>query len=325
MKAIIIGLGSMGRRRIRLIKQLFYNIEIIGVDLNDDRCFNVGKEYNIKTYNNIDNINCGKGDVAFVCTSPATHGKITLACLNKKLHVFSELNLLYYWYNDAIELANKNSVTLFLSSTFLYRKEIEFIKNKVRNNNNLLNYTYHVGQYLPDWHPWESYKDFFVSKKETNGCRELLAIELPWILDVFGDIKSYKILKNKISSLDIDFNDTYMILINHISGHSGIISVDVVSRKAVRNLEVYGEDVYLTWHGNPDSLYEFNLLQKKDVKINLYDSVNHIDSYGHFIIENAYMEEIKEFFDVIKGIKYPKYDYIKDMSILKIIDDLERC
>ena len=35
-----------------------------------------------------------------------------------------------------------------------------------------------LGQYLPDWHPWESYKSFFVSNKKTNGCRELFAIEL---------------------------------------------------------------------------------------------------------------------------------------------------
>ena len=35
MRVAVIGLGSMGKRRIRLIKQIDENIEIIGVDLND--------------------------------------------------------------------------------------------------------------------------------------------------------------------------------------------------------------------------------------------------------------------------------------------------
>ena len=33
-----------------------------------------------------------------------------------------------------------------------------------------LTFTYQSGQYLPDWHPWESYKEFYVSKRETGAC-----------------------------------------------------------------------------------------------------------------------------------------------------------
>ena len=49
-----------------------------------------------------------------------------------------------------------------MSSTLQYRKEIQFIKEEVKKVSGKVNYIYHVGQYLPDWHPWENYKDFFV-------------------------------------------------------------------------------------------------------------------------------------------------------------------
>ena len=37
MKALIVGLGSMGKRRIRLLRGIDKNAEIIGVDTNPER------------------------------------------------------------------------------------------------------------------------------------------------------------------------------------------------------------------------------------------------------------------------------------------------
>ncbi len=58
-------------------------------------------------------------------------------------------------------------------------------------------YTYHVGQYLPDWHPWEDIKDFFVNDKRTNGNREILVRELPWLTETFGEVIDFKVEMNK--------------------------------------------------------------------------------------------------------------------------------
>ena len=41
MNIVVIGLGSMGRRRIRLIKQYKNSYKIIGVDLNKERRNNI--------------------------------------------------------------------------------------------------------------------------------------------------------------------------------------------------------------------------------------------------------------------------------------------
>ena len=37
MKVLVIGLGSMGKRRIRLIKDMYPEFEIYGVDGREDR------------------------------------------------------------------------------------------------------------------------------------------------------------------------------------------------------------------------------------------------------------------------------------------------
>lgn len=38
----------------------------------------------------------------------------------------------------------------------------------------------------------------------------------------------------------------------------GTLFVDVISRKAVRNLEIVGENVYLKWYGTPDGLENYD-------------------------------------------------------------------
>lgn len=329
LRIIVIGLGSMGRRRIRLLKEINSGIVIYGVDKNKERCDKVHNEHGINTYMDLNEALHSidkKPDAAIISTSPLSHAFIIKECLIAGLHVFTELNLVSDQYEENIRLANTKGKVLFLSSTFLYRDEICYIQKKIGIGNwkTVLNYTYHIGQYLPDWHPWENYKDFFVSKKNTNGCREIFAIELPWLQKVFGQVKSFNVIKGRSSLLDIDYPDTYHLLLCHKNGTIGSLQVDIVSRKAVRNLEIYGESIYLSWDGTPEGLKLYNFETKKNEDIILYDNAEHIDGYKSFIIENAYKNELEAFLKEISGKKASKYSFKEDLETLKLIDYIER-
>lgn len=324
MIVIVIGLGSMGKRRIRLIKKYDKNIHIIGIDGRCDRRDECQRQFNIEVAENLDTILSKYTiDCAFICTPPTTHSCITTTCLNHHIHVFSELNLVSDGYEANQKLAKDNHLHLFLSSTFLYRKEIMNIQDEVLKSDCLLNYSYHTGQYLPDWHPWESYEDFFAADKRSNACREIFAIELPWLVEVFGDITEFQAQKSRISSLNIDYADNYQLILQHASGHRGVLCVDAVSRKPVRNLEIYGENLYLSWNGKPDGLKVFNIKSKIDMNVNLYDHVDQLGKYSSNIIENTYYDEVVGFFDIIADGSAPKYDFGKDKKILDLIDEIE--
>lgn len=323
MKIAVIGLGSMGRRRIRLIKKFDPAFQIIGVDTNRERRAQSENEYQIKTYADMAKIEDDALDCAFVCTSPLSHSKIITRCLQAGWHVFSEINLVNDGYTENILLSKNKGLVLFLSSTFLYREEIKKIHELVSTTDKPLNYTYHVGQYLPDWHPWESYNDFFVADKRSNGCREIFAIELPWIISAFGDIETMETTKSKMSTLKIDYNDNYLLLITHKSGHKGVLAVDVVSRKAVRNLEIFGEDLYVHWDGSPSGLYRYDYDEKQDVNIDLYEDVDQLENYSSFVVENAYYSEVDAFFKAVTQGSVPEYNFEKDEGILEIIDRIE--
>lgn len=324
MNVVVIGLGSMGRRRIRLLKKYNNNFKIIGIDLSQERRNLSEAELGIETGESLDSV-IENNDIqcAMICTSPLSHKKLIQVCLNHNLHVFTELNLVTDGYDENIKLAKDKNRILFLSSTFLYREEILKIDTLIKEQTKKIRYTYHVGQYLPDWHPWENYKDFFIGDKRTNGCREIFAIELPWLIEVFGDIKNITTTKSKISELNIDYNDNYMVLLEHESGHKGMIAVDIVSRKPVRNLEIFGEEIYLSWDGSAEGLKIMNLDNKEEENIYLYDKVDQLSQYSKFVVENAYYNEIKSFFEVISNEAAPIYNFSKDKKVLEIIDRIE--
>lgn len=323
MKVLVVGLGSMGKRRVRLLKMLKIDLEIVGVDSNSVRAKVVHEEYGIETFNSLEWALKRCLDCAVVCTSPLSHAGVIHRCLEAGLHVFTELNLVSDMYYDNMRLASEKGKVLFLSSTFLYRDEIQFIINNTSNMKSKLNYSYHVGQYLPDWHPWEDYTDFFVKDSRTNGCRELLAIEMPWLLKAFGKIKSFYVLKDKNTSLNIDYMDNYLLLLEHENGNKGMLAIDVVSRRAVRNLEIFGENLYISWNGTSEGLRKYDIEDKKEIKIDLYDHVDKLESYSDCIIENAYKNELSDFFNVIKGTTIAKYSFNEDLEVLKLIDAIE--
>lgn len=321
MKICVIGLGSMGKRRIKLLKRLSSDSTIAGIDNNVERAQSVADEYGIDCYSQLADVR-EKFDCAFVCTSPQFHASIIKECLENNTHVFSEINLISDLYDENIRLAKEKGKVLFLSSTPLYKEEMQIIDNRIKQNDKPCAYQYHVGQYLPDWHPWDNLNDFFVSNKNTNGCRELFAIELPWIQHTFGKVKTVNVIKTKLTDLKLEFPDTYLVQIEHENGNIGSLTVDVVSRQAVRKLEIFNEDLYIRWDGTPDSLYEKDIAAGELKQIPTGEYI-HENGYSESINEYAYMKEIEEFFEVIKG-KEPLYGFEKDKDILKIIDKIER-
>ena len=318
MNIAVVGLGSMGKRRIRLMREMYPEYYFFGIDGREDRRQEVIDNFGIDCFEGLSQISA-EIDCVFVCTSPLSHNSIIRDALERSYHVFTELNLVPDGYDENLELARVKNVKLFLSSTFFYREEIEYIRGKI-NSDSRWNYIYHIGQYLPDWHPWESYKDSFLSDKRTNGCREIMAIELPWITGTFGDVIDVNVLGDKLTRLNIDYKDNFMIQLTHKNGNKGCLIVDLVSPVAVRKLEVYSEGKYLAWNGTPDSLFEFDPENKKTVSVQLSEKTERMEGYSSFVVENAYKNEIREFFDVVLNGKEPQYGFEQDKKVLELID-----
>ena len=321
MKIVVVGLGSMGNRRIRILRKLYPDFEITGVDSNPARAQEASRVHGIRTLSDLEEGLATGPNALFVCSSPQSHSAVFAKVDLAATHTFSELDLLTDGYPRLLEAEQQGARRHFLSSTPLFDAGTRFIEARCSGRRPVA-YRYHVGQYLPDWHPWESYKDFFIGQRATNGCREILAIELPWLMLLFGEMEILRADARSLTHLDIDFPDTLSLTVRHQDGTLGQIVADVTCPHPVHDFEVYGEGVYLTWDGRPSGMrvWEPGGLRAVD----LYEQFEQREGYTDFIIENPYFEETKAF---IEGILDPArpypYDYRRSSLLLAFIDSVE--
>ncbi len=322
----------MGKRRVRLIQKYIKEEvhadrkekwQIIGVDSNPDRCRSVAEDYGIESFSEIKlALEAKSPEAAVISTSPLSHAGIIKNCLENGLHVFTEINLVDDGYGENIALAGKNKRVLFLSSTPMYRKEMKYIIREAKERGFHGTYRYHVGQYLPEWHPWENYKDFFVGDKRTSGCREILAIELPWLIKAYGDIIESHCMHSKTTSLNIEYDDTYQIIVSHGSGVIGSITVDVSTPRTERLFSAWEENYYLEWRGTPDTFRILDINTGELLNVPLYRDIEHTEGYNQFVVENAYYDEIKEYICCIRENRRPDYGFDEDRTVLEKIDEI---
>lgn len=76
-RIIVIGLGSMGNRRLRLLRKLRLELYLCGVDMNVERRARVEENFGIRTYASVSQaLGSETLEAAVICTSPLTHAAI---------------------------------------------------------------------------------------------------------------------------------------------------------------------------------------------------------------------------------------------------------
>ena len=292
-KYLVIGLGSMGKRRIRCLMALGVDSKnIYGMDARTDRCEESKTKYGISIVKDETDVDFSDIKAIIVSLPPDKHYiGVDIAVRNNK-PVFVEASVILEEV-EKIKAANANNIFIAPSCTFVYHPMIKEIKNIVRSGKygKVCNFSYHSGQYLPDWHPWENVNDFYVSNRETGGAREIVPYELTWITDIFGMPNEIKGYYRKTTCLPCDIEDSYLCAIDY-GDMIGSLLVDVVARNAVRNLLINLENAQIQWRAEKEQIE----IYESDTDSWIYikqPKVIHEDGYSQNINENMYIEEIQ--------------------------------
>ena len=96
MNFLIIGLGSMGKRRIRCLQHLGIKL-ITGLDLRADRREEASAMYGIQTICSIENDDIGKYDAIIVSTPPDKHTEYVKMAIENKKPVFIERDTFFQY------------------------------------------------------------------------------------------------------------------------------------------------------------------------------------------------------------------------------------
>jgi predicted dehydrogenase len=322
MKALVVGLGSMGKRRIRCLKSLGYK-DITGFDLKEDRRTEVKEKYDVETIGNLDKAFLHSIDVMIISTPPDIHNQYINLAIEIKKPAFVEASVILAGLKEMENAAKKQGVLIAPSCTLRFHPAIKDITKivKSRKYGKVTNFTYHSGQYLPDWHPWEAVRDYYVGKKETGGCREIIPFELSWIVDVVGFPRKSIGLYGKTMDIGADIDDTYVTAMD-FNGAYGCLTVDVVARYATRSLILNMEQGQILWRWDDNVVKLYNQADQKWQEFH-YTQGQSAEGYNRNIAENMYIEELDTFLKAADGKGQFPNTLADDIRVLEILHEIE--
>jgi predicted dehydrogenase len=317
MKFLIVGLGSMGKRRIRCLKRLGFET-IVGYDPRADRRAEVAERYGVETIADWAAAAALPVDAWIISTPPDTHVDYALQATGRGIAFFTEANVTDPRSGELIRRVAKAGTIGAPSCTMRYFKGPRRIKELVAAGaiGRPLIFTYQSGQYLPDWHPWESYKDFYVSKRETGACREIVPFELAWLVDVFGEVDTLSCLKGKVSDIDCDIDDVYQMLLRFQGRVVGHLLVDVVARPAVRCFRLNGTDGTIEWDHTLNRLRLFRTSENVWTEESL--AAETVEQ-GYIHAEEPYIAEMADFVAAVRRERPWPYPLADDQRVLDLL------
>jgi predicted dehydrogenase len=120
----------------------------------------------------------------------------------------------------------------------------------------------HWGEYLPNWHPWEDYRQSYTAREDLGGGVILtLTHPLDYLRYILGEVEALWSFNGHISPLEINVDDVAEIGLRFTSGAIGGLHVNYIQRPGVHRLEIAGTNGTLRWD-NADGL--LTLLQMPD-------------------------------------------------------------
>jgi len=317
-RVLIVGLGSIGNRYLRILKQLYPEIEI--AVLRHSRCSD--DEQSINAYHcftAFDDAISFKPDIAILCNPATMHVDMATRLAQQEIHLFIEKPISSE--SDAVKpllkLCSKSRLKLATAYNLRFLPTLQFFRKQILENKtgNLLSVRAEVGQYLPGWRPDTDYQKTVSAQKKLGGGVLLeLSHEIDYLIWLFGKVKWVQAQIRKTSSLEIDVEDTAFITLGFARERQEdlivSLNMDFVRHDATRKCTIIGEDGTLSWDGINGSvdLHVKGAVSREQLMQNQPER------------DYTYQSEVKSFFEAVQNDSKPPVTGEEGLKVLKVID-----
>lgn len=327
MKFLVVGLGSMGKRRVRNLQALGHTA-LAGFDPRADRREEASSRYGIAVFNSFESALAQfQPEALVISTDPSLHMDYAMPAAGRGLHCFIEASVVEGERIAQLCATLKGSKLVMVPScTMRYYPGPIAIRDVIRGGKlgKPLNLNYLTGQYLPDWHPWEHIRDFYVSRRETGGAREIVPFELTWLNEIFGEPEPLACVKSKLTDMDADIDDIYHCLLRYPQGMLANVTVEVISRpKATRELHILGSDGRLVFSADENCVRYIGVGDRDWTRIDLGSGT--VEA-GYINPEEPYISEMTDFIKAIAAADRHVFPNTleSDVRVLALLGNLEK-
>lgn len=303
-KILFIGLGGAGQRHLRHFKGLLpNNVEFSAYRrmkktpfLNNDFSINrqqtVEERYQVKLFDTLEAALSNLPNIIVISTPSSLHYNLARKAAELGIHIFIEKPFSHNLdgFNEFKKIVVQNRVNLFVSFQRRFHPFLKKIKNILSEGRfgKIFSANFSVASFLPEWHPYEDFKQLYAARKELGGGVLLTEIhELDLCYWYFGYPNSVYCAGGNYSNVKLDVEDTANLTLKY-KGYSVQVSLCFMQRKMERHLSIACENGHLSWNAYANTLTVVDYVNNKE-KVFTDDSFDNDDmfhSQAEYFIDN---------------------------------------
>ena len=289
-KILIISLGSIGKRHIRVIKKLRPEIKINllrrKIPLNKSK----EEELIYKTFTCLKEAIKDGIDAAIIASPAKFHIKQSLQILKENIPIFIEKPI-----SDNLEscfelkkLATKKNIPITVGYVLRHSKILNEFKKLIKENHIGKNIYAEIkyGSYLPLWRNNIDYRESVSSKSSLGGGVLLeLSHEINYANWLFGPLKNLKSIAINTNLLEINVEDIAKIIAINNKNFLVQLHLDFCSNSEERFCKLYGTSgfINLDFKDKLITLKKYDSEKIKSIKVNeSYDDM-YVNQMRHFL------------------------------------------
>jgi len=251
-RALIVGLGSIGLRHLRLLREALPNAEIWV--LRHSEC-DESVEYADKCTTNIKEARAFQPEIAIIASPAPFHLETAAQLAEDGTHLLIEkpLSVSTAGVEAFLTECEKKNVLVQVGYNLRFLESLQQFKQELSDRGRIgkiLSVRCEIGQYLPGWRPAKDYRNTVSAQSKLGGGALLeLSHELDLLRWVFGSVDWVSSWNGKLSSLEIDVEDCAYINLGFSSGVVGNLCMDFLRHDTTRCCTAIGEFGTLRWDG----------------------------------------------------------------------------
>ena len=312
MKFLIAGLGSIGRRHLNMLRELGQDDIVLyrthQSTLDDEELAGLPVETDLRAALAL------KPDAVIVANPTSLHMDVAIPVAEAGCHILLEKPI-----SDGLarvkelhRVAQERGSRILVGFQFRYHPTLNKARELIQEGmlGKILSFHSHWGEYLPNWHPWEDYRESYAARADLGGgVIGTLTHPIDYIRYILGEVEEIKSFAGHVSPLEVrGVEDVGEMALKLKSGAVGGIHVNYFQRPPSHRLEIVGTKGTLRWDNADGILHHFDMPDEFGTwTANPANPIKESFSLpANFERNTLFVEQMKHFIEVAKGNAEPR-------------------
>lgn len=248
---MIVGCGSIGQRHLANLRSLA-PVEVVAWRQRGRDAASLRERFGLEVADTLAGALARRPDFAIVANPTALHVPVALDIARAGVSLFIEkpLSDRLDGVEALIRTVEEKGLVALVGFNLRFHAGLRLVKELLEAGRigRVLSLRAEVGQYLPDWHPHEDYRESYSARRELGGGVILdLVHELDYARWLLGPVTEVLALAGRVSDLQIETEDVAEIVLRFETGALGSVHLDYLQRSPVRGCRLVGSEGTLAW------------------------------------------------------------------------------